>query len=232
MRSVFVLMVWLLFVSVANAGLIDLSVNGSPAPDTIVMTPSQAITLDIMMNAPEFAGGDIAIVLSNAQGALDYSGITFKDPVMTRIYLPFPFPGWNDIETNWEAPWSVSPASNPQYLKIWGGNFNWNTVGPYVLMDDVVYHCEEATDLFIDLVAVTDVMYWQYDSTGGKLPDWGILAIEDSILDSFHVTQIPEPATLMLLGLGAALLKKQRRKQQLRFASQKSPQEQCLRPFL
>jgi len=89
MKKLLVLLLVFGMASVANAA-ITLSVNGDPAPDDISLVKSQTITLDILLDEPAFAGGDIAVVLSNSQGALDYSGMTFKDPVMTRAFFAMP----------------------------------------------------------------------------------------------------------------------------------------------
>ncbi len=209
MKKLLVLLLVFGMASVANAGPISLSVNGDPADAEITLGVSDTITLDIIMDAAEFAGGDIAIVISNPQGALDYSGITFATSVMTRRYNDFD-EVWVDGMRNWEAQWSVSPLSDPQYLKITGGNLNWNTLGSYVLMDNVIFHCEEATEVIIDLVAITDLMYWQFDSTGTKLADYAIVAAEGTLLDSINVTQIPEPMTIILLGLGGLFLRRRK----------------------
>jgi len=90
MKKLLIFILVIAIAPVANAG-ISLSVNGAPAPGTIYLNgPSSTITLDILMDEPQFAGGDIAVVLSNSQGALDYSGMTFKDPVMTRAFFAMP----------------------------------------------------------------------------------------------------------------------------------------------
>ena len=211
MKKLLVLMLILATASVANAGFI-LSVNGQPADEYITLMTSETITLDIQLSSvPLFAGGDIAVVISNPQGALDYSGIEFITSITTRAYFPVPVPGWYEYPAAWETPWSVSPLSNAQYLKITGGNFANNTVGDYTLADQIIFHCEEDTDVMIDLVAVSDLMYWQYDETGTKLPDYGIIHASGSIIDTIHVTQIiPEPMTIVLLGLGGLFLRRRK----------------------
>jgi len=137
--------------------------------------------------------------------------MTFKDPVMTRAFFAMPPPGaWYDYETNWEVAWSVvTSLSNPQQAYITGLNFTWNTLGPYVLADDLIFHCEEGTDLIIDLVAMGDLIYWTYDETGTKTGSQ-VIAAGGTILDSIYVEQIPEPMTIVLLGLGGLFLRRRK----------------------
>jgi len=139
--------------------------------------------------------------------------MTFKDPVMTRAFFAMPPPGaWFDYETAWEVAWSVVPSlSNPKTAYITGLNFTWNTLGSYVLADDLIFHCEEETDVIIDLVAMGDLIYWTYDETGTKTGSQ-VIAAGGTTLDSIHVVQvIPEPATVVLLGLGSLSLMRRRR---------------------
>jgi len=84
-------------------------------------------------------------------------------------------------------------------------------LGSYVLADDLIFHCEEETDVIIDLVAMGDLIYWTYDETGTKTGSQ-VIAAGGTTLDSIHVVQvIPEPATVVLLGLGSLSLMRRRR---------------------
>jgi len=66
MKKLLIFILVIAIAPVANAG-ISLSVNGAPAPGTIYLNgPSSTITLDILMDEPQFAGGDIAVVLPAA----------------------------------------------------------------------------------------------------------------------------------------------------------------------
>ena len=209
MKKLLILMLVLGMASLANAGLIELSVDGSPAPSEITLVESDFITLDVTVGDGYFAGGDLLISLSNAQGALDDSGITFITPVMTHVYYGSPYFTWLDSELAWEVPWGVA-ASSSTSVYMSGGNLYWNTVGPYTLMNDLLFHCEEDTDVIIDLSAASDIVYYVQDEVGNTT-EIVTLYEEGTIIDSIYVTQIPEPMTIVLLGLGSLFLLKRRK---------------------
>lgn len=195
MRKLLALTLILGLASVANAGL-TLSVNGLPAPDEITLEPSDTIVLDIDCDV-ELGGGDLAIILSNAQGALDWSGIIFDDfGPMGRGGTWFSGP--------WDGAWQVQASSTPQALYFNGGNASMNRQPPFKLMDGLIFHCVEPTDVIIDLVAVSDVIYFGADQL--PYPHY----TEGELIDSIYVVQ-PEPMTLSLLGLGGLALLRRRR---------------------
>ena len=161
----------------------------------------------------QFAGGEIAVSLSNVQGALDYSGISFiLKPLTNDVYRG----EWDPYTVAWDAPWGViTSVSNAQYVLMSGGNIKYNTMGPYQLMDNLVFHCESLTDVIIDLVAASDIIYWTHTYDAG-LEDYVvtgsvILYEQGTIIDSIYVTQIPEPMTVVLLGLGSLFLLRRRK---------------------
>jgi len=206
MKKLLVLMLVLGMASFANAS-ITLSVNGDVADDYIELTPSEFVTLDIFMGDVDFAGGAMDIVLSNPQGSLDYSGITFKMTPLTRMWVG----SWQAFEVAWESPWLVNEqVSDAQRVMVMGMNFTNNTVGPYTLMDGLVFHCDEATDLIIDLFAYDDLWAWTYDAAGVKQAETVLLYEAGSLIDSIYVYQ-PEPMTIALLGLGGLFLRRRRK---------------------
>ena len=227
MKKLLILMLVLGIASAANAVVVDpfyLTIDIEEAASEITLLPSDYITLDISLRGDgtyeetgslEFAGGDIAVSLSNAQGALDYSCITFIGAPLTRDW----YRGvWDPYAAGWEAPWGVITAvSNAQYVLMSGGNIYQNTMGPYQLMDDLVFHCEESTDVIIDLVAASDLIYYTYTYTdvgAGLEPvvdSSVVIATSGTILDSIYVHQIPEPMTIALLGMGSLFLLRRRK---------------------
>ena len=210
MKKLLILMLVFVMASWANATTIELSVDGAPAPGAITLDASEYITLDITVGDGYFSGGDLLISLSNAQGALDDAAITFIDPVLTHQYFAMPPPGaWYDYEAPWEYAWNVA-ASTSTSVYMTGGNLYWNTVGPYKLMDGLVFHCEETTDVIITLSAASDLVYYVQDEVG-TTTEIITLYEEGTIIDSIYVTQIPEPMTVVLLGLGSLFLLRRRK---------------------
>ena len=211
MKTLYVLMVSVLFVSVANAGML-LSVNGQPAPAAIALEMSEVITLDILVEDGQlFAGGDIGIVLNNPQGALDHSSISFITNPPTRQYIMGQGWIWPLPHLSWDAPWSVYESS-AQHVYMTGGNnpgTSGNTVGPYTLMDGLVFHLEEWTGVIIELIALCDLVYYTFTGDPPELDGMVAFYSHDDVIDTIHV--VPEPATFVLLGLGGLMLRRKRR---------------------
>jgi len=218
MKKLLVLMLIFGIASVANAGMM-LSINGDPAPSAITLSTSDTITLDIMVEEGTWlSGGDLNIKLSNDKGSLDSSGATFETEPMTRYYFGMPAYSipydWYEQAKAWDAPWSVLTSSSTSVIMSGGNNVgsgSGNTKGAYTLADGIVFHCEEETDVIIDLVAFSDLVYMTYDTAAPPGVE-DLVAIYDmgEIIDSIHVTQIPEPMTIVLLGLGGLFLRRRK----------------------
>lgn len=163
---------------VANAGLLDISVNGELAPDEITLMPSDVITIDVMISQGTITGYVLALELSNPQAEMDSAEITF--PTL------FDFPG-------------TLAAGRPDYIEVTGSQFFGAPVpGPAVLIDNILLHCTEPTDVVLDLIALDGT------TINGEVVQGG------TVLDSLIIHQIPEPMTLTLLGLGGLLLRRRK----------------------
>jgi hypothetical protein len=197
MRKLLALILILGMASMANAAL-ELSVNGQPAPPEITLQPSDWIELDIHCPTGELGGADLAIILSNPQGHLVWDGMTFIELIgLGRGGVVY-------YEGPWDGPWQTQASSTPHEVYFNGGNASLNAQAPFVLMQGLMFHCDEPTDVIIDLVAISDVVY--YDAAGNPIPEYE----QGTIIDSIYVIQ-PEPMTLSLLGLGGLALLRRRR---------------------
>ena len=180
MKKFIALILVLAMASVAQAGLF-LSVDGVQAPDTIYLTPSATVMLDIMVGPEQnITGGTFEIVLSNAQAELLHDNMTFPD---NGEFGFFPF---------------YKLSSSAQHVEVTGGGLT-PVDGPLTIVDNVILHCLDETDVIIDLHA-----------TGIVTVD-GVSYQASHIFDTITVVQ-PEPATIALLGLGGVALLRRRRK--------------------
>ena len=192
MKKFVVLMLVLCLATSANATL-QLSVNGLPAPDQITLAPSDWIELDVTA-LPGFIGGQFTIQLSNSQGILDWSGIQFDlqyaDPVIPDVYT-----GWNDYDYAWRLTPSALPE--PHRVTVDGGNMFDPIIVEETLVWNLMFHCEEATD--VEILLISDLLVTE----GGDIA-------AGTLLDSLYIVQIPEPMTIALLGLGGLFLRRRK----------------------
>lgn len=217
MKKMIMLLVILGMASVSQAAVLDLSVDGMPALDEYTLMPSDWLKLDVTVSdGTLLLGGDLAIVLSNNQGHLEYEDIVLAAVAPTLYGTGGPGGvTYAQYDMAIEVPWSVVATSNPQQLDLAGTNSMWNTVGPYTLADEIWFHCDEDTDVEISLVAV-DLRYATH--VAGAAPPFSV-TLEDllplveagTVLDTITVHQIPEPMTMSLLALGGLGLLRRRR---------------------
>ncbi|MFC1739062.1 PEP-CTERM sorting domain-containing protein [Planctomycetota bacterium] len=204
MKKILSLLVILGLATVANASFFELTVDGVEEEE-VGITGSEIIILGLNFNGTQYMGSDLVLQLSNAQAELIPQDFTYVDPVPTDVV---PGPALYITPLPWEGPWSLID-SNPQWAFFSGGNITNNTVGPYTLLDNIMLHCLEATDVILELVAFSDQVY--LDDTTMEMtviPGHG----QGTILDSIIIRHIPEPTTIALLGLGGLALIRRRRR--------------------
>jgi hypothetical protein len=224
MKKLLVLFMVLGMASAAQAAF-QLSVDGLPAPSEITLNVSDTIELDVHLAADdmEFNATDLQIRLSNQQGALDGSGITFPKPTIRSLT----FGVWFTLD---EQSWGTTTIARdePQDVVISAGHISWNALNnstlidnPYgqpqcpansfpVFMEGLIFHCEEETDVEIELVAFADVTRLIHDTEGNVIGSETVIPT-GTIIDSITVHQVPEPMTMSLLGLGGLALLRRRR---------------------
>ena len=180
MKKILVLMLVLCMASLANAHLI-FTVNGEeqgPAIDPPLLY-SDTIELDLELSAGETINGyQLMYTLSNAQAEFLSSGIAFP--------WASDFPG----KINGEGP---------GWIEITAGNMFNPSAGPLDLMNGLIVHCLEATDVILTVTV-----------SGDTIIDGETIA-NGTIVHELLIPQIiPEPMTIALLGLGGLLLRRRK----------------------
>ncbi len=188
--------------SMANAALKDgfiFHVGGLTAPTEITIGPSDVVELDLgLASGWNTKGFTLQYDLSNSQAELICNGATWGPanghPGLSNIAFPtvFDMPGNASIQL-------------PQQVKITAGQLTSQAVaGPQTLMNELYLHCLEGTDVVLT-IKVTASTY----INNTKLSTANVDGFP--ILHTLTIHQIPEPATIALLGLGGLLLRRRKK---------------------
>ncbi len=194
MKKLIVLLLVLGLASVANAHFI-FTVDGVEQGPEVWIAPSEIIELDLELSADEQSTCyDLYYVLNNNQAELIVDGASGSYPglpPMTDIEFP--------TTTTYQGKYYVDDA---QHVEIYQGTASGEVMpGGSVLMRELYLHCLEPTDVTLTIEV--------YDVT--KVGPVGDEPIEiGTILHTLIIHQIPEPATMLLLGLGGLLLRRRR----------------------
>lgn len=180
MKKLLILMLVLGLTSLASADLV-FTVNGELQPEEITLYPSDEIVLDLHLTEGQtILQYQLMYELSNEQAEFITEGIVFPWASMFagKIY-----------------------SEGPGFVEISASNFMMSVPGPLDLMDGLVIHCLEATDVVLTVTNTSD-----NTTINGEVIPAGTL------MHTLVIHQIPEPATIALLGLGGLLmLRRQRR---------------------
>ena len=191
MRKLLILIVVLGVASMANAAL-QISVNDEqePVDSEIIIdpvdVPSGILTLDIWTDAiiGAFSSQTIALIATDdTVGTVDGSG--YSSPLAFNLV--------GQVE---DFPSVNNPAGS---TGPFGGYFTAAAIPlGSTLYDDILFHCEAGGDAVIEL--------WDMTETEVGSDVWNLT----TLLDSVTVHQIPEPMTMVLLGLGGLLLRRRK----------------------
>jgi hypothetical protein len=181
MNKLLALLLVLTVTSVASATL-QISVNGNlePVDSEIIIEPSDVITLDIWTDAVINPFEAITWMLVCDVTGGTISGGVSVHPAMTISGPTTQFPAIVPPQGE-EGIWGI--AANTTITPVPAGT---------VLADLIEFHCERPGDVVISL----------YDAPDGSPPT--------QLFDSVIIHQIPEPASMLLLGLGGLLLRRRK----------------------
>jgi hypothetical protein len=197
MKKLLVVLMVLSMATIANAGL-TISVNGVDNPQgTIEMQPSQEATIDIQGDGQ--TPSPLAIMLiSEGLGSMSGGGIVMANNSASSEYY-YPQPGG--------MPDYLTALANAGYSATSAIYINAvSTVIPYPnysgkIVDNVLFHCDGIPgNATLSLLAVG----------GHEDEDTGDWVWEFTSMDTQVITQVPEPITMALLGLGGLFLRRRK----------------------
>ena len=184
MRKLLILFVVLGVASMANATL-QISVNGDqdPTDSEYTVLPSENATLDIWTDAAIAAFENVtwALIVNDLDATIDGG-----------VGLVAGFNVIGDIEAQGWAPAGYDGRFGGYLGPMTGGPIAGDTV-----YDEFLFHCINGeNDAVIEL--------WDLVDIGGGA--WAL----NSLLDSAVIHQVPEPMTMVLLGLGGLMLRRRK----------------------
>ena len=183
MKKLLIFMLVLGMASLANATLqISVGSDKDPTDSEYTLLPSEELVLDIWTDAaiPNFMGGTWMLVVDTTLGSFT-PGIGMLPPPQT-VYGTPPYTA--------QAPNVIPPVG---LEGIWGIYVAFGEIAAGTTMyNQIIFHCEALGDATIYLMDAPD-------------------SVQASIIyDQVVIHQIPEPATIALLGLGCLLLRRRK----------------------
>jgi hypothetical protein len=193
---------------------------------------SEIIEIAIVLNNNPYAGFPSydGYVIDTMDVDLHVSGAgTLDVPGLYGAKSPYPRIGDDlGVHADWDV-WSQSgtpddPATTTvneyeplivgnQIAQLTGGSFSYIIGKPAAvqLVWNLFVHCDGEAPVVIDLTLNAGTAYWDY-STPGNLPYGASDTMTEGLLGDLTIYQVPEPATIALLGLGSLFLMRRKRK--------------------
>ena len=195
MKRILVLFAVLAMTQAASGGVIDLwitSLDGAPITPTkeITVTPSQTVDFDIVYSGTAAEGTLFSLdvdVTATGPGTITLANLTEGDNAWVVGYtMNNAIPGgFNFVRVNDAGGSDGEP--------------------PLLVLDHIDLHCDDLGTVIVDII--------ENGGMGGTMTVDGsfvpILA-PPSFGAPLVITQVPEPATIALLGLGALLLRRRK----------------------
>lgn len=223
MKKLLVLMLVLGMASLANATVIDVvkaefGDQGHKGTSLDPLVPSEIIEISIVLNHnpyegfPSFDGyGTDGVGLD-----LEVSGPGTLSVVQKEIMVSPGVYEWVD-DLQHHADFAIWRQSDPLVVdnaiaEMSGGVLEGLIKGPATLIWNLLIHCDGAGYVNIDLTLQDPASRYSVyvnSSTMEPYPEW--VPLLESDLGSLIIHQVPEPATIALLGLGGLFLVRRRR---------------------
>ena len=184
MKKMLILLLVLGLTSVASAAL-EISINGNYDLDYIEICPSDTLILDIGTDIPIGPGGVgeglWALGCATTCGAIS-GGIVIPAHADYEIGI---VPSFEDLGVNGHP---VGHNGVAGWIYSFGAEIPAGTI-----YDQINFHCESEN-------GPTIVSLYQLDDNGTVVAVW----------DTITINQVPEPASMLLLGLGGLLLRRRK----------------------
>jgi len=188
MKKLLILVLVFGLTSMASADLVFTINDGEPQPDEITMCPSDDLELDLHLDGGTIVGYQLTYSLSNEQA---------------EFVLPAPdSPPQYGVVFPWQSMFAGKVNGYDgdgvmSWVEITANNF-MAANGPLDLMENLWIHCLEPTDVVLEIrVSGATVI------DGETIPN-------GTLLHTLTIHQIPEPATMLLLGLGGLFLRRRK----------------------
>jgi len=176
MKKILVVLLVLGLATASQAG-VTFGVNDDPSVTEITLLPSQTIVLDMSITQGGTCSDYTLGWALEGNGEFLFDGATFPNASSYMLGSGF-----------------TAGTLSKTAFQMSGSNFGIPVAGPAVIMDGLVVHCTDKGEVVVTV-----------KSLGGTNVD-GAPVAANTIMRTILIHQVPEPMTMMLLGLGSLFL--------------------------